>query len=105
MDEVQVNVKNGRPTARFGYQVGVPDLFEQCALLGHWFGARRRPGLYARGQAKKSAKPKFCTGRSLEQVTGRDEQALPFVAGTFGEFIASLFYGNSPPRLSQSATR
>jgi len=28
MDEVQVNVKNGRPTARFGYQVGVPDLFE-----------------------------------------------------------------------------
>jgi hypothetical protein len=27
---------------------------------------------------------------------GRDEQALPFVARTFGEFIGSLFYGNSP---------
>jgi hypothetical protein len=28
MDEVQVNVKNRRPTAGFGYQVGGPDLFE-----------------------------------------------------------------------------
>ncbi len=33
----------------------------------------------------------------MQQVTGRDEQALPFVARTFGEFIGSLFYGNSPP--------
>ena len=42
------------------------------------------------------SQPKFCTGRRLQQVMGRDEQALPFVARTFGEFIGSLFHGNSP---------
>jgi hypothetical protein len=36
--------------------------------------ARRRRSVYGRGQSRIS-QPKFCTGRRLEQVTGREERA------------------------------